>query len=926
MKDVVIVNFKAAEKIYTCPEVVYRYVKPLPVTGSTTTQRVDAGLLKDAGAALARLEDLTKDYGEDFHRELLYRYLNAPLIGDYYRRIWKLEDAAADELTKEADRMLSELDDERRERLAARNKDIISEDGRFFSAVELCQNPLVGVVITDNVMAGTVDALASGLYDQSEVSFCILADKKQREELGGFERMGNFAWIEDSSADTVRSALAAHHCKYAAIIDSNIIYNHGSLRALVRTLEDDPETEFASVRYSLFDGENIKESAVMKLSYQDDVPALDVFLANKLLRVGSEALNKALSSGQAGSLYEGSSYKRLETPVMLSLDANIDDLKYAGQAAAAELYDKILKSKEPTASQKVKRLIKRLLGRPAAKPSAGKDKKAAKKKKLSASADYYLNLDVDPELVVIEGLGKKPKGSSLYMLRELKKPEYSRFRICFVVKDDTGDITKDIFEREGLSDVQTIMAGSKEYKRALFTAGYLFNEVDFPNWWTKKPSQKYINIWHGTPLKTLTKKTEGIVHHDATSSRNFTMADYMLFANDYSIEHILMDSDCGKLTNTKGLMLGYPRTGELFDSDMRDKVRSECGISGKQVSVWMPTWNNSVTTEDVMAFLEDIDARLSDEQLLYVNMHHKSAVIVDYTDLKHIQPFPQQYDTYEVLAAADILITDYSSVFFDFAACGRKIILHCPDIDGYKASRGFNMDIRDLPFPITETNEDLIREMKCGKGYDDTQFMSEFNAYDSGRNTELLLRSMLLGDFSEVEIREFEKEPDAVFFVADSFREGRILDMLYELDRSGKWPQNVYLSFQEKVADEDVQNIYPLLRDVPIFATKGKPLTERTERNRLYNTIDIKRFVLADPADPARIRAFACFPEDVRLVLTERQIEEMKNGNKEMIKAVKRFNKYGNGIYTINTDDDLYLSDSFGITSGRMTDLTDVIL
>ena len=146
--------------------------------------------------------------------------------------------------------------------------------------------------------------------------------------------------------------------------------------------------------------------------------------------------------------------------------------------------------------------------------------------------------------------------------------------------------------------------------------------------------------------------------------------------------------------------------------------------------------------------LQELDAKLSNDIMILVNLHHKTKAKVDYSQLNHMEAFPEQYDIYEVLAASDTLVTDYSSVFFDYAACGRKIVLHCPDISEYRASRGFNMDIRDLPFPITVNIDELVHELSTEKAYEDAEFRKTFNAYDSERNTELLLRSMLLGDFS----------------------------------------------------------------------------------------------------------------------------------------------------------------------------------
>lgn len=892
-----------AEKIYTCPYIVYRYVKPLPMIGSTTTQRVDIGLMRDAWDALSRICDLTEKNGGEFRKELIYRFLNTPVIGDYYRRIWRFDENGADELTKFSNDLLKQIDPDKAHGLAQRNSDIFTADGQsFLSREEIAGAPLVTVYLSDLLSEAGVKAAVEGLYDQSEVSLRILADKKHKNVLGNiYESFGNFGWTDRKNViEDIRSL----PCSFAAVMETDMVFNHGTLRAMVKALEADSSKDFAAVKYACYDGENVRRSEIISTSFEENVPGIDVLLSNKLFRADSKLLESSLESMNAQVAVTEGSFIRLASPVMLSLSDATETPEKLPTREAGKLYRKCVRKRNirnarklaGRAVRKAKRIAARAAGRKTIKAKQGDTGK------LSLSAQYYLNLDIDPDMIVIEGLGKWPKGSSLYILRELMKPEYSGYRVVFVTKESTNDVTREILDREHMQNVEIVQAGTGEYKKALFTAAFLINEVDFPNWWTKKPGQTYINIWHGTPLKTLTKKTEGVIHHDATSSRNFTMADYMMFANDYSIEHILMDSDCGRLTNAKGLMLGYPRTSVLFDEQVRKQVRRECEADGKKLYVWMPTWNDAATNESINTFLRSVDDGLTEDELMYVNLHHKSNVTVDYSGLMHISPFPLKYDTYEVLAAADVLITDYSSVFFDFAASRKKIVLHCPDIASYTASRGFNMDIRDLPFPITETEEDLIFELHRGKEYDDEGFTETFTRYDSARNTELLCRSMILGDFSEVEIRDFEKERKAVFIVADSFRKGRGTELLYELADSGKWGDNVYLSFQEKVADENVENVYPLIKNVNIFATKGKPLTERTERNRLYNTIDIQKFILLDPADAGRIRAFSCFPEPVCMILTERQSGLINEGDKDMLKAVRTFEKYENGIYTLSEE------------------------
>ena len=894
-----------ADRIYTCAHTIYSYIKPLPIMGRTTTQNVSASLLKDARSSFKKVEQLTADYGEDFHKELIYRYLSTPLIGDYYRRLWRFHKNTADSICDEIERLSGELDDERRNRLKVVNSDLFDSYGNLMRHDDILTAPLVSIVLTNKISGRNINNVLDGLYDQGTPTFCILADDRLRKYVRADTVPNNFNWVkEDSILDVLRKTGS----KYVVFVDTDMLFNHDSLRQMVRVL-DNNDVDIVSALFEYYDGSQIRESDLMNCSYSQGIEELDAFFANKILRNTDRMLEIISDAQDASELLRQTSHKRIDTPKMISLISDDKLIARIRSRKATREYRAFMKEKTPSFSKRAKSKLRRL-----AKKFRHNNTPAPKKKKARKNVvDYYYDNIIDPNLIVIEGLGKRPKGNTLYLLRELQKEKYKNFRIAFSVRKDNKEITSRILAREGMENVTLITAGSKKYKRTLFSAGYLFNEVDFPNWWIKKPGQIYVNIWHGTPLKKLGKKKSGVIHQDANASRNFTMADYILFANDYSIEHILMDADVGGLAETIGLMVGYPRTGELFDTEKGEEVRKREGIEGKNVSIWMPTWNDDHTDEMVNRFLAELDAELDDSQIMYVNLHHRSMVTVDYSVLKHIRQFPEEYDIYEFLTCSDVLVTDYSSIFFDYAACRKKIILHCPDKDEYRGSRGLYMEPEDLPFPVTTTTEQLAREIREPKEYDDTAFLEEYNRYDSGANTEKLCEHVLLGVKDNIEERYFHTEPGQVFIVCDSFEPGKTRDYLTAIHDNGRWPENCWLSFPEKSVDGYEDVVYPILHDVRIYATKGEPLDKRSERKRLYGDLNIDRYVLIDPEDHNRIRAFRWFSEPVELLLTERQVTAMKDGDEDLVKAVKMFNQYGNGIFTLSEADTITLRDRFHI-------------
>jgi CDP-glycerol glycerophosphotransferase len=92
-----------------------------------------------------------------------------------------------------------------------------------------------------------------------------------------------------------------------------------------------------------------------------------------------------------------------------------------------------------------------------------------------------------------------------------------------------------------------------------------------------------------------------------------------------------------------------------------------------------------------------------------------------------------------------VLVTDYSSVFFDFANTGRKIVLYAYDKDEYFQDRGVYVPLEDMPFPIAEDADALIQELRSPKQYDDADFRQTFDPYDGPQASKLLLEQFLLG-------------------------------------------------------------------------------------------------------------------------------------------------------------------------------------
>lgn len=112
-------------------------------------------------------------------------------------------------------------------------------------------------------------------------------------------------------------------------------------------------------------------------------------------------------------------------------------------------------------------------------------------------------------------------------------------------------------------------------------------------------------------------------------------------------------------------------------------------------------------------------------------------------------------DLYEILAIADVIITDYSSVMFEAAYAGKAVFLFATDISDYKKDRNFYFDLEDLPFPLAQTNRELIDNIhnfsktKYQQGLKALRF--KFGIKEEGRASESVAKHILriIGDTNE---------------------------------------------------------------------------------------------------------------------------------------------------------------------------------
>ncbi len=385
---------------------------------------------------------------------------------------------------------------------------------------------------------------------------------------------------------------------------------------------------------------------------------------------------------------------------------------------------------------------------------------------------YYVGqLDktkVSKNKVLIESFHGKNISDSPYsmMLELLKKKKYK----IYVASDELCLEKNKEFVKKNKLKVKVVVIRSKKYYKLLATAKYLVNNVSFPKCLIVRDEQTYINTWHGTPLKTLGKNMKKGIESMSNIQHNFLQSDYLLFPNRYTKDCMMEDYNLNQLYTNKTIVSGYPRNCIFCDTEKGIETKKQLGLEDKEVFIYMPTWRGknsygAMKTTAIREILEQFDESLSDNQCMFVNLHPNVGEDIDYSQFKHIDSFPADVAKYEFINCSDALITDYSSIFFDYSITKKPIVLFMYDYDDYMEDRGMYIDVKSLPFKQIYNIEEMCDSFKDSKilsyRYDDAkEYFDKYTSYDSIDATEKLVDYVFENKDTGLEVEDYSHNKD----------------------------------------------------------------------------------------------------------------------------------------------------------------------
>ncbi|MFE4248944.1 CDP-glycerol glycerophosphotransferase family protein [Streptomyces sp. NPDC056910] len=306
-----------------------------------------------------------------------------------------------------------------------------------------------------------------------------------------------------------------------------------------------------------------------------------------------------------------------------------------------------------------------------------------------------------------------------------------------------------------------VVPGSRRYWEVMARAKYLVNNVNFPNAVVKRPEAVHVMTHHGTPLKRM--GLDQMEYPTASKGLNFRQLLARVDKWDYSVtsnSHSTRTWERAYPAHYVPLEYGYPRNDVFYRATAADirAVRDRLGIApGRRAVLYAPTHRDYEASWTPRLDLATLADRLGDDTVLLVRGHYfyggaasplaelrRSGRVIDVS----------AYDPVEDLClAADALVTDYSSIMFDYANLDRPIVVYADDWEMYAKTRGVYFDlIAEAPGPVARTQDELTEILATGAWRDEASgkaraaFRRRFCEFDDGHAAERVVRRVFLGE------------------------------------------------------------------------------------------------------------------------------------------------------------------------------------
>lgn len=329
----------------------------------------------------------------------------------------------------------------------------------------------------------------------------------------------------------------------------------------------------------------------------------------------------------------------------------------------------------------------------------------------------------------------------------LHKMRKNKYKIVFPIKD--GSIPSDYVD-----DI-IVKPMSIKYFKELISSGIIITNAGGVSYLPKRKTQKIITTWHGGgPYKKTSTDVYNDLWYKKQAKMNSDNTDYILSSCKYFSE---FEARSMGYESKKIIPAGLPRNDMLFGAheEIRNKVRRKLSISdGEKFVLFAPTFrskSNEFSNMNIVENYVDLDPNMlvasleekfKSKWVCGIRLHPKlSNVDMNGMNVINCTSYP---DMQELLCAADAVISDYSSLIWDYSFTYRPIFLYAPDIEQYEKERGFYMPSSQWPYPIAHNNEEM---KKIIEEFDEAEYIenvklhhAECGNFEKGNACEILIQ------------------------------------------------------------------------------------------------------------------------------------------------------------------------------------------
>lgn len=367
----------------------------------------------------------------------------------------------------------------------------------------------------------------------------------------------------------------------------------------------------------------------------------------------------------------------------------------------------------------------------------------------------FTKMSMKEEVVLLESFfGKSYSDSPKYIFEYLNENYPGKYKYVWIMNE----------KKKLPYKAKQIKRFSFQYFYWMGRAKYIVLNSRQPVYFIKREGNVFLETWHGTPLKKLVFDMEEVTTASPLYKQQFYTQtrswDYLVAPNEFSAEiftHAFMYD--GPMLKT-----GYPRNDILYRKDketLAEEIKKKLKIPvDKRVILYAPTWRDDEFYGSgkykftLRLELDKMKEHFDKDTVILLRTHY---FVADFLDVSQYGDFVKNVSKYDDIAElyliSDVLITDYSSVFFDYANLRRPMLFYTYDLEKYRdVLRGFYIDMEEeLPGPLLSTTESVISALEnieeVEKKYKDKykMFCDKFCDFENGTATKQIVEKVFGG-------------------------------------------------------------------------------------------------------------------------------------------------------------------------------------